>query len=378
MLTDAAAAIAVPRAAPANSFVLHAPLELLARAILLPHVAVSRRGDARDRLTDLVASYEASGDPVETPKPLARSVEELAAALITAIAAGDLDDVDRYALALGESATPAQLRRLLGPAIVHSLAAAGHASILLHLLPRVEVPGTLLRGPARELARNPGWHIEWLDRPCGRTAGAPRLDLDEAIALVPTLGTPGSDFIYPLVSQVDGSGVASKVLADALDVDVRDAARRLSRVAAWSMLHEPGDHAPYGWTHCLTIPQAVIGLPVADRTAVGVAATYVVAFRAALAKRALVRAYEPRPQRGDIADAMAEGPVAAASAAWHAADTAALVCHLATHASLHGDAHYVKYTLACLDAAAADPGAGRLYLAAAASLAGWWATSTRA
>ncbi|MHB8465761.1 MAG: hypothetical protein ACYDD7_13135, partial [Acidimicrobiales bacterium] len=195
MLTDAAAAIAVPRAAPANSFVLHAPLELLARAILLPHVAVSRRGDARDRLTDLVASYEASGDPVETPKPLARSVEELAAALITAIAAGDLDDVDRYALALGESATPAQLRRLLGPAIVHSLAAAGHASILLHLLPRVEVPGTLLRGPARELARNPGWHIEWLDRPCGRTAGAPRLDLDEAIALVPTLGTPGSDFI---------------------------------------------------------------------------------------------------------------------------------------------------------------------------------------
>jgi hypothetical protein len=32
----------------------------------------------------------------------------------------------------------------------------------------------------------------------------------------------------------------------------------------------------------------------------------------------------------------------------------------------------VKYTLACLDAAAADPSAEPLYLAAAAYLNGWW------
>ena len=46
---------------------------------------------------------------------------------------------------------------------------------------------------------------------------------------------------------------------------------------------------------------------------------------------------------------------------------------LATNAALHHDAHLVKYTLACFDAAEADPPQRRLYLAAAASLAGYWA-----
>ena len=36
------------------------------------------------------------------------------------------------------------------------------------------------------------------------------------------------------------------------------------------------------------------------------------------------------------------------------------------------DAHLVKYTLACLDAMAADPPAARLYLAAAATLLAFW------
>jgi len=46
---------------------------------------------------------------------------------------------------------------------------------------------------------------------------------------------------------------------------------------------------------------------------------------------------------------------------------------LASRASRHHDAHLVKYTLACFDAAAVDPGNARLYLAAAASLAAYWA-----
>jgi hypothetical protein len=50
-----------------------------------------------------------------------------------------------------------------------------------------------------------------------------------------------------------------------------------------------------------------------------------------------------------------------------------VVATLATAASHHHDAHLVKYTLACIDAAASDPEQRRLYLAAAASLSGWWA-----
>ena len=56
-----------------------------------------------------------------------------------------------------------------------------------------------------------------------------------------------------------------------------------------------------------------------------------------------------------------------------APDVDAVVTALATRAALHPDAHLAKYTLACADAAAADPHQRRLYLAAAAYLSAWWA-----
>jgi hypothetical protein len=52
------------------------------------------------------------------------------------------------------------------------------------------------------------------------------------------------------------------------------------------------------------------------------------------------------------------------------------LARLALDASRHFDAHLVKYTytLACFDAAAADPEMARLYMAAASHLADWWGT----
>ena len=119
---------------------------------------------------------------------------------------------------------------------------------------------------------------------------------------------------------------------------------------------------------------ALAGDGVERRTAVAVAATYVVGFRSALGTGPLVPRYAP-PSSGtsDLVSALADGPDAAAAAAWHAADRAELRTKLAMQASLHEDAHLVKYTLACFDAAAADPESEQLYMAAAASLAGWWA-----
>ena len=49
-----------------------------------------------------------------------------------------------------------------------------------------------------------------------------------------------------------------------------------------------------------------------------------------------------------------------------------LISRLAGYASTHPDAHLAKYTVACLDAASADPEATRLFLAAAAHLGAWW------
>ena len=70
----------------------------------------------------------------------------------------------------------------------------------------------------------------------------------------------------------------------------------------------------------------------------------------------------------------------AAAAAWHikADGRAALIDELVNRAAVHEDAHLVKYTLACLDAAATDPDGTRVYLAAAASLSGWWAANDSA
>jgi hypothetical protein len=198
---------------------------------------------------------------------------------------------------------------------------------------------------------------------------------------VPTLGVPGSDFIYPIMNQAEESGLADKLLRGLIgeQPDVPAARRDLARVAAWSMLEEPADHAPYGWSHCLTMPQAVLGLAgrgASPHTAVAVAATHVVGFRAALGSRALDGDWTPAaPATTDLAEAIEAGPEQAAATAWHTPDegTHGVVAELATRASCHHDAHLVKYTLACLDAAAYDPDQRRLYLAAAASLSAVWA-----
>ena len=80
----------------------------------------------------------------------------------------------------------------------------------------------------------------------------------------------------------------------------------------------------------------------------------------------------------DLTRAIEAGPDLAAAAAWNAPTPSVerVITELVTRAALHHDAHYVKYTLACLDAAAIDRRHQRLYLAAAAKLAGYWATIT--
>jgi hypothetical protein len=108
--------------------------------------------------------------------------------------------------------------------------------------------------------------------------------------------------------------------------------------------------------------------------ALATAATYVVGFRAAVAHRELVPA-APAPVDLPLAKVWRAGPEAAAAVAWHTPDPGvpALVTELATRAAVHHDAHLVKYTLACFDAAALDPAQRRLYLAGAAALVAWWA-----
>lgn len=359
--------LSVPRAEPADSFVLHAPLELLARIGLLPFVPDDRREAALERIVELGRAFDAAGPPVAEPHLVdAPDVAAAAVELDGALRRGDLDAVDAWTVWLADRASHRELADLLGESIVDSLAAAGHAPIGLHLLMRV-VPdgrwGALLRQPLRELARRPEWRISWFrDAPPSVAPLSVRgaRALAEAIARVPHLGLPGSNFIFPLMSQVESSGLAVDLLAPALVEAAPDheaSGRTLLRAASWSMVHDDEAEAPYGWSHCLTMPQGVLALAgrgVAARTALAVAATYVAGFRAG---DGLLQV--PDLDR-DPADASALTPVAE------------LVADLATNASLHHDAHLVKYTLACLHAADDDPAWATTHLTAAMFLADWW------
>src|SRR6478735_6950008 len=164
------------------------------------------------------------------------------------------------------------------------LAAAGHAPIAFFLLHRVGATNrsalALLRPLIRELARAPQLRVTWVD--AAASPGGDESALSAALARTPRLGLPGNDFIFPLVHQVDANGVARDVIDPAMPRDVTVAARAALRVATGSMLQDDPAFAPYGWTHCLTLPQAIVELfPwLSNRQrAAAIAATYVVAFR---------------------------------------------------------------------------------------------------
>lgn len=375
--------VATPRRDPADSFVLHAPLELAARAALLPWVDPPRRDRARLRLVALAAEYDAFGPPPSPPAFVEFDALPTAASRLSdAIDRGELDDADVAATWLGRHASPSELCTLLADDVIPRLGAAAHAPIFLHLLPRVsprgELRGDLLRGLVRELAREPDWRIRWIDAPRPTTGGSAAA-LIEALRSVPAVEEPESFFIHPVMASVDGTGVAWQVLAKALPgLDVDTAAPAILRTAAWAMLSEPTTFAAYGWTHCLTMPQGVLGIAHAcadPARAIAVAATHVVGFRATMGRRPLLSQPPDDQPAMTWRDALRAEPDVAAAAVWHATDTALphVATELASRASMHRDAHYVKYTLACLDAAAYDPSHRRLYLAAAAALGGWWA-----
>lgn len=383
LVCDAAAArIARPKRAPADSFVLHAPLELLARMALLPLVAPCARPEARARIAALGESYAAAGAEIEEPASRPYDDPERAAAdLLHAVAAGELADADAAAAWLAAALAPEALVRALGDDVIPRLAAAAHGSIFLWNLPRIAprsaAVARTLRGLVRELALERTWRLGWYRERRSGVHGTG--DLVERLLAPPSPGDPRSSFIYPIMHLVEQSGLTADLLdAPTRDLDPAAASRALARVAAWSMLQDAPEHAPYGWSHCLSMPQAVLGIAHActdPAAAVAVAATHVLGFRATLGRVRLDPAWTPeQPVCADPRESLDASPGEAAAGVWHAPEPAlpALVTQLATRAALHHDAHLVKYTLACLDAGRADPASSRLFLAAAAYLSAWW------
>lgn len=383
LVEHAARVIGVPRREVVDgrfSFVLHAPLELLARAALLPHVLPTHRDRARQRIVALADGYEASGPPLDPPEPASfRSTAAAATALAAAVEAGDLADVDVAAAWLGDRAGPGELVRLLTGTFLDRLSAAGHGNIYLAQLSRTQprgLPGQMLRHPAQALALDSTRRIRLPetathDDPHGTLAQ----ELLCAVQRVTPVGPPPSDFIAPLVEHAQDNGAFDGLTADGVFIAPNRAPHSLLRFAAHTMLQGALDHAPYGWTHCLTLAQAPLLLADAGGApgpAAYVASAYLAAHWAGLGRGSVDLEHVPSPVAPDLADALFDEPAIAAGAAWHAADVSRTESLVATAASINHDAHRVKYTLACLDAAACDPRATRLYLAAAAHLNAWW------
>lgn len=382
LVAVAADHVAAPRAQPADSFVLHAPLELMARAELLPLVEPTARDEARRRIVELVTEYDGYEplEPFTAPDREWRGVDDAVAWLGRAVTAGDVDGADAAVAWLAGKVTASELVRSLADLIVARTSAAGHGSIYLWWLPRLtaaypDAP-SMARPLVREIARRPEWELTWMQHTPRRP---PTDDLMARLLDVASPGDPGSNFIHPTMSLVERSGLAAELLGPAvLGIGVGQARRDLLRVAAMSMLQDDPAEAPYGWSHALTMPQAAIGVApeCADpNRALAVAATFVLGFRATQAAVALDPAWAPaRPESGAAGDFLDAGPDAAAATVWHAADDALpeYLQRVVTAAACHHDAHLAKYTVACLDAARLDPAAARLFASSAAFLAGWW------
>jgi len=377
LLEVTARAIERPKQSASSSFVLHAPLELVARARLLPSVSPSTRGPARRRIAEIGARYAASGPEADLTDHTYPDAGAAFTDLEAALAAGDPTRADAAIGFLGAAMDPGDLATSLTDVVVPALGAAAHAPILLagaltssegrDMFPR------LIRAPIRYLAMDWTRRLTWMRR---SPVLAPEQEgLVETLLAAPRV-TSTSMSIAPTMLAVEADGLAQRLLAGPTTrLSPAEAERALLRVAAWSMLWDAPAHAPYGWTHCLTLPQAVLTLArVArdPRAAIRVAATHVLGFRAILSSGPVEPRDPPPSCRGaTLADA---SPSEAASLAFHADpdQRPAIMSFLATRAAGHADAHLAKYTLACFDAASRDPEASPLFLAAAAYLGAWW------
>ena len=167
LVSTVASIISVPRVDVANSFVLHAPLELAARSALLPYVVEEQRIEARSQIARIAGQYVGFGagidDAVEAgdgpqPETSARvdfdDVCAATASLVSAIAAADLESADHAAAWLSANLNPEMLRSCLADVVAPSLAAAAHGSIFLYLLPRVAPRGEELTAMIRPLVRD--------------------------------------------------------------------------------------------------------------------------------------------------------------------------------------------------------------------------------
>src|SRR5262249_20661108 len=149
-------------------------------------------------------------------------------------------------------------------------------------------------------------------------------------------GAPPSTFIAPLVEHGLAQGIAERLVVDGSFRSPPRAPAELLRFAAQAMLQGDDQHAPFGWTHCLTLAQGAQRAGAhAGSGPVGiyVAMIYLLAHWGAYGSGTVDLTRIPPPPHVELVDALTSSPADAASAAWHAPDRDRTVRVLASAAA---------------------------------------------
>jgi hypothetical protein len=371
-----------------SSFRLHAPLEIMARYHLLPLVSAVDRDLARIQIVATASHYHASGEGVSPPEKMriARS-SDAAANLRRAVQAGDVERADALCLSLADAGGLQELLDSISDLTLRTLTGAAHTHIGLVLLTRMSsdvAPAVLglARAGVRSLAQAPGLNLKRVTT--HRTLKDPETELASILRAVPVVSPVGPGMVA-MMQATEQAGLPDRMLGDALlsnadEVRCESALRTACRIAALSMLEDKPEAAKYYWTHCLTLPHAawILTRCLPGRSfaaeAAHTAAIWVMAIRASQGNGNLKSLPELEPVAMDLTEALLHSPRAAASVAWFARqdERPRIEQTIATEAAIRNDAHLVKYTWACLDAAVQDPIHAPLFHAAAACLCSIW------
>lgn len=384
-----------------GSFSLHAPLELLARYGLLPLVDPQERMLARLQLVASATSFEAFTPGADSPPKIAafNNPSDAKAEFANVFEKKDPDGLEAVVLQYAAQYGAASLVQLLSPHALPTLTGASHSHIGLWLMLRHgrtsdNGDAALMRAAARALAGGPksrlksfsGMDIEG-NKPLAQDPAQIEKDIFTKL-LAPTRGKQAYGSMNTLVSAGEATGNPDRLFGEFIKYDLTneqmDAAfRAILRICAHNMLQHDRQFAKFGWSHCLTLPQAACGLSSLNmnrKLALATALVWITAYRSVLSDHDLDSKWTPEKLKGSasLKEALQTSPNAAAARVWHAeADELPQIKQtLATQASIRTDQHLIKYTRACLDMVSFDPQFEKLYLAAAAHLCGLWVKET--
>ncbi len=405
LFTEAAEIVGQPKDY-LDSFVIHAPLEIMARYRLLALVSPKEKTQARLQILATTAVYQSHGPSIPLPLelPHLHNWKDARERLECAIMAGDVDMADRISMAMANQFGSRLLIDALASKSIWTLTLASHAHIGLMMANRLQgdlSPKSLylLRRIVRELAADPQAVLKVSQQEMEDTKASSFNDNDyitetalvDEFATIPKIKRPEQSTVRALIEAAQEENLLANLFQRVPNLASSKLTHRVfqtcTRTAAYSMLQDNWEdeagltQAPldikYGWTHCLTLPQAgwaIAPLMTEVPNPSLAACMWVLSFRATIGSKDLDLNAELPKTKANFHEALLSSPKEAASVAWHADHNQKLAirAELATQAAIRNDAHLVKYVRACLDLSSFDQEFSHLYDSCAAYLCSLW------